>query len=171
MIMDFTLKNTSLLIAIVLTGLSAGLFYAWSVSVIPGTRKIADATYLETMQQINRAIINPQFIVIFFGSMIMLAISTVQHYGNGASFWILFIATLTYTLGTIAVTGMGNVPLNNELDTLRLSDLTPTQLGDFRSYYELKWNMYHRVRTIFSVLAFVISLIAAFTSSKTFTTY
>jgi hypothetical protein len=35
--------------AIVLTGLSAGLFYAWAVSVIPGTKKVKDFTYLETM--------------------------------------------------------------------------------------------------------------------------
>ena len=45
--MDFTMKSLSLYAAVTLTGLSAGLFYAWAVSVIPGTQRVIDTTYLE----------------------------------------------------------------------------------------------------------------------------
>ena len=70
------LQSLSINVSIVLTGLSAGLFYAWSVSVIPGTQKIENLTYLNTMQSINREILNPWFFLIFFGSLITLLGST-----------------------------------------------------------------------------------------------
>lgn len=168
--MDLTLKNISLLIAIVLTGLSAGLFYAWSVSVIPGTKKVIDSSYLEVMQQINREIMNPQFFLVFIGSMVLLAFSAVLHYGSGVSFWLLLVATGAYILGTFVVTGLGNVPLNNELDGLKLGQLNPSQMQEFRRYYEARWNLFHQIRTFFSVLAFIASLIAAFTANS-FTTH
>ena len=68
--MELSAKGTTLLIAILLTGLSARLFYAWEVSVIPGTKRIPNRAYLETMQSINRAILHPAFYIIFFGSLL-----------------------------------------------------------------------------------------------------
>ena len=52
--MELSIRSLVLLATVVLTGLSAGFFYAWSVSVIPGTQKIAHSAYLESMQSINR---------------------------------------------------------------------------------------------------------------------
>lgn len=164
--MEITLKSVTLFAAIILTGLSAGLFNGWQVSVIPGTKKIVDSTYMETMQHINREILNPSFFLIFFGSMILLVISTFQQYGSGMTFWLLLGATVAYALGTFAVTGVGNVPLNNELDSLKLTNISALELAEFRRHYESKWNLLHRIRTIFSVMAFILSLLAAFSSAK-----
>lgn len=164
--MELILKSAIQFIGVILTGLSAGLFYAWSVSVIPGTKKVLDPTYLETMQHINREILNPAFFLIFFGSMIVLAISTLLQYGHGAAFWLTLAAAVTYTIGTFAVTGMGNVPLNNELEALNLAEMTSFQRTEFRQYYESKWNDFHLIRTIFSVGAFLLSLLAVFLSNK-----
>ena len=164
--MEISLKSISLFAAVVLTGLSAGLFYAWAVSVIPGTRKVMDLTYLETMQAINRAILNPAFFLIFLGSLLLLAISTLQQYPAGPAFWIMLAATLTYLVGTFGVTAFGNVPLNNALDALKLSSLSIDQLAEFRQHYELKWNRLHSIRTVFAVLSFLLSLLGAFAAAK-----
>ena len=164
--MEISVKSITLFAAIAITGLSAGLFYAWSVSVIPGTRKIMDLNYMETMQSINRAILNPAFFLIFFGALILLATSALQHFHAGSSFWFLLAATVFYFIGTIGVTGLGNVPLNNELDALELNSLNDDQLTEFRKYYESKWNLLHNVRTVFAVLSFLLSLMAVFTSNK-----
>ena len=53
------MDTISLAAATILTGLSAGLLYGWRVSVIPGTRRTSSHAYVETMQAINRAILNP----------------------------------------------------------------------------------------------------------------
>lgn len=64
------MKTTVFIITLLLNGLSAGFFYAWSVSVILGTKKVGDLTYLETMQNINREILNPLFYIVFFGALL-----------------------------------------------------------------------------------------------------
>jgi len=153
--------------SVLLTGLSAGLFYAWSVSVIPGTQKITDNTYLETMQAINRAILNPAFFLIFFGSIVLLTISSIfQFHTSQAAFWLMLLASTTYLIGTVGVTALGNVPLNDQLDVLNLTELSRTKLVDFRHYYEANWNRLHWIRTICAVVSFVLAVLSAFTNSN-----
>lgn len=165
--MEISIKNLVLYTAIVLTGLSAGLFYAWAVSVILGTRRVADPTYLETMQQINRAILNPAFFLIFFGSLIALIFSSIQHFQSiSGTTWLVLFATIFY-LGAFLVTAAGNVPLNNALDAIDLNDFSVQDMAKFREEYELKWNRLHLIRTILSVLSFLSVLLAAFRDQKT----
>lgn len=159
------MKAITLFAAILLTGLSAGLFYAWEFSVIPGTKKVGDHTYIETMQSINRAIINPAFMLIFFGSLAVQILSTFQFKGTPA-FWFLVVATAIYFLGTILVTIMGNVPLNNALDVVEIKNLSPDQLINQRSHYEPRWNRLHTIRTTFSVISFMLLLFTAFIYSR-----
>ena len=78
--MNIPIKTIILLATVILTGLSAGLFYAWQVSVIPGTKKVFDHTYIEVMQSINRAILNPAFFLIFFGSLFLLSITSIYEF-------------------------------------------------------------------------------------------
>lgn len=160
--MEISIQPVSLFTAIILTGLSAGLFYAWEVSVIPGTRKVSNTVYLETMQLINRAIYNPGFFVIYFGSLLLLILSTIQHFHTGTSFWILLAATICYLIGTFAVTAFGNIPLNNALDILDLSALSTQQITAFRENYEQQWNLFHHIRTLFSVIAFLLAVLVLF---------
>ncbi|MEL6652312.1 MAG: DUF1772 domain-containing protein [Bacteroidota bacterium] len=160
------MKSLTLYGAITLTGLSAGLFYAWAVSVIPGTLKVTDSTYLQTMQAINRAILNPAFYLSFFGSLILLGLATVYQFRMGTPFWLLLVATVLYLVGTFGVTAFGNVPLNDQLDILNLAELSSDKLQVFRQHYEIKWNRLHMIRTICSVVSFLLALLTAFTSTN-----
>ncbi|PQJ15777.1 anthrone oxygenase family protein [Aureicoccus marinus] len=165
--MEISFKAISIFLAIILTGLSAGLFYGWQVSVIPGTKKILDIYYLETMQSINRAILNPAFFASFFGSLIFLVLASIVHYGTNTSVFVLLVAsTIIYLIGTFGVTAFGNVPLNNQLDALSLSELNINELKDFRLEYELKWNKLHLIRSVFGVLSFSLALLALFFQHK-----
>ncbi len=167
LIMEITIKSFVLFGSVVLTGLSAGLFYAWSVSVIPGTQKVVDITYLQTMQSINRAILNPAFFTIFFGSVLFLVTSSVyEFHSNKVAFWFLVTSSITYLIGTIGVTGLGNVPLNNQLDALNLAEIGTDKVTEFRRYYESNWNRLHVIRTVFAVLSFMLATIGTFINSN-----
>lgn len=157
--MELSITNITTFLAIVLTGLSAGLFYAWQVSVIPGTSKVSDANYLFTMQSINKEILNPAFFLIFFGSLIALVATSFLTYGT-QSFWFALSAALVYLFGTFFVTSAGNVPLNNQLEALNLGQISLTQISEFRAMYEPKWNRLHTIRTFFSVVSFILILLA-----------
>jgi uncharacterized membrane protein len=163
--MEITLKIIVLYIAILLTGLSAGLFYAWQVSVIPGTKLTQDSTYIETMQKINRAIINPPFMLIFLGSLLIQILSVILYWNTEMSLWLILSATLVYGAGTVIVTGLGNVPLNDALDELQLNELSKEEISKERHDYEVPWNRLHLIRTVFSVISFMLLLAAAFITS------
>jgi len=165
--MIFSLKPALLLATIAIVGLSAGLFYAWSVSVIPGTKKLPDLTYLQTMQSINKAILNPAFFLVFMGSIVLLVLSIWQYYPNKTAFLLLLAAGLFYLVGTFGVTALGNVPLNNALEALNLTDMDAKGWAAFRQHYEVKWNKLHTIRTVNAVIAFLLALLAAFAHTKT----
>lgn len=165
--MEITIKSSVLFTTVVLTGLSAGFFYAWQVSVIPGTKKVMDLTYLETMQSINRAILNPAFFLIFFGTLISLGMASIFEFQtNRLVFGLVLASAITYLTGTFGVTAFGNVPLNNELEAMNISEVANQKITDFRHYYEVKWNRLHMTRTVFSVLSFLLAMAAVFAQIK-----
>jgi uncharacterized membrane protein len=166
--MELSIKPFLLFGSVLLTGLSAGLFYAWSVSVIPGTQRVIDATYLETMQSINRAILNPAFYLIFIGSILFLSVTSIyEFHSNKAVFWLLLASSICYLVGTIGVTALGNVPLNDKLDVLNLIGMDAIEMTEFRQDYELSWNRLHLIRTTFAVISFILSILGVFASVKT----
>lgn len=165
--MELSFKTFILFGGVILTGLSAGLFYAWSVSVIPGTKNVTDSVYLQTMQSINRAILNPAFFMSFFGSVLFLGLASLYQFQmNSLAFWLMLAATIVYLLGTFGVTAFGNVPLNDQLDVMDLVHTGQNQMAEFRSFYEENWNRLHQIRTVFAVLAFALSILSIMTSLK-----
>ena len=158
-------KTTIHLITILIIGLSGGFFYAWQVSVIPGTLKVSDASYLETMKSINKEILNPYFFVIFFGALLFAVIDAGIHLSNEwswAALWVVLSAIL-YAI-TFGITAFGNVPLNDALQALQLSELSTDELKNFRNYYEVAWNKYHLYRTWTSVMAFIFIILGTINS-------
>lgn len=165
--MEISLKTMVLLGAVILTGLSAGFFFAWSVSVIPGTKLIGNQLYLETMQSINRAILNPAFFTVFFGSVILLSIASIyEFHSNKVVFGFMLSSAITYMVGTVLVTGLGNVPLNDQLEVLKIAEMNSSQVAQFRKFYETNWNKLHLIRTVFAVVSFLLSVVALFVQVK-----
>ena len=154
-------KQLLLTTSVVATGLMAGLFYGWSVSVIPGTRRLASTDYVELMQHINREILTPRVLVPFVGIPLLLAAASVTQFRVGDQRRGVLIAAgaLTYLVGVFGVTAARNVPLNDELDAFDLGAATTEQIEDRRQTYEAPWNRWNSVRTVLNVAAF--SLVAA----------
>lgn len=156
------MKTSIFFITVLLNALSVGFFFAWSVSVILGTKKVGNLTYLETMQSINKEILNPVFFIVFFGSLITLILNAALQNNNKLMFWLLLTSAIIYLIGTFGVTAFGNVPLNNELDALDIKALNITELKNFRDYYESNWNQYHNIRTLSNMISFILLLISIF---------
>ncbi|MGB3734346.1 MAG: anthrone oxygenase family protein [Ilumatobacter sp.] len=154
--------------AIVGTGLMAGLFFGWMVSVIPGTRLLDDRTYIATMQQINRSIVNPGFAIPFFGTPVLLvaAARAQRRVGNDRAAMLLGVATGLYVVGLLGVTAVGNIPLNNALDAFDLRDADAEALREQRSSYERPWNRWHGVRSAAVGLAFGCAALSAAIDSE-----
>lgn len=162
-----TFKTLSLLLSTVSTALIGGLFYAYSCSVIPGLARVSDASYLQAMQSINRAILNPLFFISFMGTLVLLPISVWFFKEQSVVFYLLLAAALLYFGGVFLVTMIGNVPLNNLLDAADLGKLDAEGLADLRNKFENSWNFFHRIRTIASFGCIVLVAYAAILSRNT----
>ncbi|WP_406683404.1 DUF1772 domain-containing protein [Seonamhaeicola sp. MEBiC1930] len=161
------MKTMVFFITVLLNALSTGFFFTWSVSVILGTQKVGDLTYLNTMQNINREILNPAFLIVFFGSLITLILTAYLQFNNKTVFGLVLVSTIIYLIGTFGVTAFGNVPLNKELEGLNITKLNLIELRGFRTYYENAWNNFHGIRTISSIVSFILLLTSIFIQ-KTF---
>ena len=72
-------RGGALVAATLTTGLMAGPYYAYAISVMLGLGRTDDRTFLSAMQQINVAILNPWFFVSFFGALVFTALAGVLH--------------------------------------------------------------------------------------------
>lgn len=155
---DFILIITTLMVALV-----AGLFYAYSCSVIPGLGRLSDTEYLKAMQSINRAILNPVFFSSFMGALLFLPLSTWMSWRQPVlqhGFWCLLIAMLIYVAGVFGVTMLGNVPLNNTLDQFDIAGGTAEQIRSQRSAFENRWNTLNHIRTVGAILSLLFTILA-----------
>ena len=125
-----TISDVLLLASIVLTGLMAGLFSGWIVSVIPGTTRLDSPEYVRLMQHINREILTPRFLLPFIGIPVLLALTAVVQFRSGDQRrgGLVAASALTYTLGVFGVTAARNVPLNDALDAFDLADATAADI-------------------------------------------
>ena len=158
----FMMKFLTYLAALTTTGLSAGLFFAWSFSVTPGLARIHDAAYIVAMQSMNRAILNPSFFLVFMGPLVLLPLSTYLSYNGLGSlrFWLLAAATAAYVIGVFGITMVGNVPMNEALDAFNADAATPGQVAARRAAFEGRWVFLNNIRTGFAALSLILGLAA-----------
>lgn len=135
--------------AAVITGLSAGVFFAFQVAINGALRTVADDTYVATFQSINRYIQNPLFLAVFLGSPVAIAVAGVLHWNDHRSIaWVIGIALLLQVLN-VGITMGGNVPLNNQLD--QVGTVQGMAATHARAAFEVPWNRLHLIRTAASV--------------------
>ncbi|HET9928961.1 MAG TPA: DUF1772 domain-containing protein [Rubrobacter sp.] len=160
-ILGSALRTLTLALATLATGLVAGVFYAYAISVNLGLAAQPDASYVATMQAINSRRQNPMFFAGFFGAVLFLLATFAAHIPRPRSgrFWLVALACALYIGGCFLLTVFVNVPLNEELARVA-ANASPGELSGARAAYEDPWNFWNGVRTVFSSLAF-LALIGA----------
>jgi uncharacterized membrane protein len=160
-ILGSAVRTLTLGLATMATGLVAGVFYAYAISVNLGLAVQPDASYVATMQAINERIQNPMFFASFFGAVLFLLATLAAHVARPRSgrFWLVALACTLYIGGCFLLTIFVNVPMNEELARVA-EGASPDKLSGARAAYEDPWNFWNGVRTVFSSMAF-LSLIGA----------
>ncbi|MFD8144074.1 DUF1772 domain-containing protein [Streptomyces sp. NPDC059708] len=149
-----TARFVALVAATITMGLVSGLFYGFSVAVMPGLRASSDRTVVETMQRINVAILNGWFLLGYVGALVFTALALVLRLAGGGdgSPWPLAGALVAYVVA-MGVTGRVNIPLNNALAQAgpveRMAD--PAAV---RRAFEGPWVRANTGRTVLCAVAF-----------------
>ena len=148
--------------AILSTGLMAGIFFTWSNAVKPGIGKLSDLEYLKALQSMNRVILNIPFKIVFFISIISVALVPLLYFDLYPSniFWLFIFAFVSYWVGAFSVTLFGNIPLNEKLDKINLKSISSQKIKLLRESIESNWNNLNLIRTISSFMAFLLLIIS-----------
>jgi uncharacterized membrane protein len=152
-----TFAVVSATVTLALTGAMAGLFYAFSVSVMPGLDAINAEHAIRAMQSFNRKIQNAVFFATFFLAPIA-ALAT-----GGLLLWlgqpwaavVFFLAAATYVLGAFVPTVVVNVPKNEALDDAHVPTDT-NEAAQLWSDYSARWTWWNTVRTVFSAICLLL---------------
>ncbi|MFF3784177.1 DUF1772 domain-containing protein [Streptomyces sp. NPDC001933] len=106
------------------------------------------------MRSINKAILNPVFMLPFMGTIPLLALAVVLAWrGHGRPVLPWLIAALVLYLVAFMVTSGVNVPLNDQL--ARAGDPGHVgQLAEIRADFESKWVRWNIVRALLHTAAF-----------------
>ncbi|MHA6617217.1 anthrone oxygenase family protein [Pseudonocardia sp. DLS-67] len=134
------------LLGVIGSGLMAGVFFAFSTAVMPGLRLLRPAAGIEAMQQLNRVIQNPLFLLVFMGTglLCLLLVIGAPITGGPGTAWIV-IGGLLYLVGSIGLTFVVNVPMNNRLDAANpLTDEGAAIWADHLS----RWTAWNHVRAL-----------------------
>ncbi|WP_043647097.1 anthrone oxygenase family protein [Nocardia thailandica] len=152
----FGMRMAALVAAVLSTGLIAGVFYAYAMSVMPALARTEDRTLVEVMQKINVVIINPWFMLGFLGTVGFGLLAVVLHLGREQRPVLVWLG-IALALNVIAfgVTAACNVPLNDMLagagDQGALAD--PAGL---RADFEASWVRWNVVRAVLHTAAFLV---------------
>ena len=151
-----------LALAILLTGLMAGIFFTWSNAVKPGIGKLSDIEYLRALQSMNRVILNNAFKIIFLGAIIVVALVPVFYFNLYPKniFWLFVFTLVIYWIGVFGVTVSGNIPLNEILDKTNLESITSEEIKTLRKSIEVKWNNFNLIRCISSGITFILLIVS-----------
>jgi uncharacterized membrane protein len=142
------------------SGLMAGLFFAFSVSVMPALRRLQPSSGLAAMQAINRAILNPVFMLVFVGTALVaaaLAVSTLWTWDDGGA-ELRLAGGLCYLIGAFGITAAYHVPRNNAIDSLDTMDEASAAKW---STYLAEWVPWNHVRALASTASLVLLVVAA----------
>lgn len=136
------------------TGLTAGVFCGFSTFVMRGLGSLPPAQGVAAMNAINTAAVSPAFMIVFVGSAVVcavLAVVTFVLWPDGGTVELLAGSAL-YLIGGFGVTAVAHVPRNETL--LRMDPGSPEAAVYWRTYVS-EWTMWNHVRTVASAGAAV----------------
>jgi uncharacterized membrane protein len=149
------LRAAALMAAAITMGIATGVFQLYAYTIMPGLGRTDDRTFVGAFQQIDKAIINPWFMVSFFGALVFTGLAAVLHLGADVRAVLPWVAVaLILYLAVVVITLAVNVPLNDQIraagDPNRIADLAAVRAR----FDEAKWVRWNLVRAVASTIGF-----------------
>lgn len=131
-----------------------GVFFAFSSFVMQALAQLPAAQGAAGMQHINVVVINPWFLGVFMGTLLLSIACVVV----SLMAWqpLLLAAGLSYAVGTFGVTAAFNVPRNERL--ARMGAASPEAAG-YWPVYVREWTFWNHVRTVAALASAVCAAV------------
>jgi uncharacterized membrane protein len=141
-------------LAIVGSGLMAGVYYTFSTFTMAGLRSLPASQGAAAMQAVNLEAPRPPLMSVFFGTAVIgvalyvLAITSFEGLSS-----VLSISGASLYISSIVITGVFNVPLNDRLEAA--NPASPQGVSVWTDY-QRRWTRYNHVRVGVSVASAVV---------------
>jgi len=143
-------------------GIMAGVFFAFSVFVKQALGQLPTGQAISAMQSINTTIVRSLFMIVFLGTAIcsiaLIICSALYWEGDQAIY--AGAGSALYLVGVIFVTIFFNVPLNDSLASLNVTNNINETVW---TEYANPWIAWNHVRTTAAVVSTIMLLTAALT--------
>jgi uncharacterized membrane protein len=143
-----------LALALISTGLYAGMMLIFLTGVMPALAGLTDDQFVTAMRRINEQVPRAVFMTVFAAVVAMpWAAFAVRAEGRTGADTVLLLAGAVCGVLNHLVTVAGNVPLNSALAAAASGDRPD---GEARAAFESRWNRLHLARTLLVLAAFVL---------------
>lgn len=153
-----TLTTVIVILALIGSALIAGIFFAFSSFIMKALARLPASLGMAAMQSINVAVLNPVFLSVFMGttiiSLLVTVLAVIEWQIPAAPYYL--VGAVLYIVGTFMLTGVGNVPLNNQLAAISVND---PAASDSWQYYLDRWTRLNTIRTFSATAAAVVMLV------------
>jgi uncharacterized membrane protein len=159
----FVLTVVAATVTLLFTGAVAGVFFAYSVSVMIGLDGIKPEQAIVAMQSINEKIQNPLFLPAFLLAPFAAAATGALLLGLGqrAPGLIFIAAAAVYAAGALLPTIAVNVPMNNALAVAAIP-ADPQEAARLWADYSSRWTSWNHLRTVASLLGLLLTGLGLF---------
>jgi uncharacterized membrane protein len=149
-------RGAILIAATLAMGLMAGVFVLYAHTVMRGLGKTDDRTFVGAFQAMDRAIINPLFMLTFLGAPALSALAALLYLradgGRSVAPWV--VAALGLYVVVFVVTMVVHVPLNDELKAAGDPDRIANLAAAREAFNESRWVAWNVVRAVATTTAF-----------------
>ena len=152
-------------LAAVGSGLAAGVFFAFSTFVMRGLKDLPVAAGIKAMNAIDVRAMTPIFMSLLFGIGVLCLLAFVlsfwqpRSYAYTAQMGCIFLGSIFYVVGAVAVTMVRSVPLNNALAVTTPTDAASAQIW---ATYLRGWTNWNHVRTVGCAVACALFIAGLF---------
>lgn len=146
-----TVRIVILILSTMTTGLITGAYLLYAHAIMPGLRSTDDRTFVTSFAAIDRAIINPVFMLTsFLGALFVTIAAAVLSIGRPTFAWVL--VALILNLAAVIITMTVHVPLNNSITGAAGSDgFDPTAVR--AAFHAARWEAWNYVRVACATIA------------------
>ncbi|MFK7838284.1 MAG: DUF1772 domain-containing protein [Sulfitobacter sp.] len=144
-----TLTKPLALLSLILAGALFGFFYAWVCSTMWGLDAADPRVAIEAMQAMNASVRNAVFAPAFFGTSVVLLLTTLALRADdqtGTALWFGAATVLIAFLGVLLTMAI-NVPMNEALAEISVPDDIDAARAIWQDYSP-KWQFWNQMRTL-----------------------
>lgn len=139
-------REIALLLSVAGCGLIAGVCFAFSSFLMRSFDRLGAPAAIRVMQSLNAVILRSLTMAVWFGTLVVGIVAAVLTGGAPTAVG----ASVLYGIGAVLITGFGNVPLNEALDTV---DPDAPGADEAWARYRRAWGRWNTLRTVLFVVA------------------